>query len=104
MKKIFLIVVLVGFVGRLVFAGSNKSDFAPKNDPNLHANGARGSSMSDYVMMAAEVIAVGAGLNSSTPSEQPYQTSAVQNSNEGPSLTKDTKGEEPESTEPGVEI
>lgn len=96
MKKVFLIVSLVGLVGSMAFARLNTAD------PNLHPNGASGASMSDFVMMAAEVIAVSAGLNST--SEQPFQTSAVQNPSEGPSLTKDTKGEEPESSEPGVEI
>lgn len=104
MKKTFLMVLLVGSVGSLALAGFNKADFVPKNDPNNHPNGARGASMGDYVMMAAEIIAVGAGLNGA--SEQPFATSSVQDPGAGDttSLTKDTKGDEPETGEPGVEI
>ena len=97
MKRVFLIVTLIGFCGSVSFARLNTED------PNLRPNGAGGATMSDYVMMAAEVIAVGAGLGTS---EQPFPTSSVQDPSDSAniSLTNDTKGDEPESNEPGVEI
>ncbi|MBY0386450.1 hypothetical protein K2X05_14940 [bacterium] len=79
MKKVFLIILLVGFSGSVAFARLNTAD------PNLHPNGARGASMSDFVMMAAEVVALGAGLGGA--SDQPFQTSSVQNPSDGNNLS-----------------